>query len=102
MAEAKRRIVDQGEFIPTQRLVAMSRAEFNADPGIYLHYAESMAVVAYLMDGDGGALRAPFLQYVADAYRGRLREAAGRSLEKRLGISYEELDQRVKVYLAGP
>ena len=59
-----------------------------------------MALTVFLMDAENGRYRLPFLQYVSDAYRGRLRDDAGRSLNDRIGLSYEELDQRLLDYLA--
>lgn len=100
MAEARKRIVEGGEYVPIEQLVRMDRGRFNEETAIYLHYAQSMALTVYLMDGEGGRFRVPFLQYVADVYRGRLRDPAGRSLEDRVGVSYAELDRGLKEYLA--
>lgn len=100
--DARRRALDRGEFLPTARFVGLSRRAFEADQEIRLHYAQAMALTLFLMEGEGGRHRAPFLQYVADVYRGRLREPAGRSLDDRLGLTYEEIDRRLIAYLGGP
>ncbi|WP_435021918.1 DUF1570 domain-containing protein [Tundrisphaera sp. TA3] len=96
---ARARLLDGGEFIPIKDLVAMDKWRFNTEPAIYLHYAESMALAVFLMQAEGGRYREGFLDYVQDAYRGRLRNASGRSLESRLGRRYADLDREFLDYL---
>ncbi len=52
-----------------------------------------MALAVYLMHGNDGKYREPFLDYVRDALRGRLRGLdAERALGDRLGVTYKALD----------
>lgn len=99
LQEARRRLVDQKELIPTRRFVAMGRDRFNDESGVHLHYQQAMALTTYLMQHQGGEYRDAYLDYVRDAYRGRLRRGGGRSLEDRLGVSYERLDEELVTYL---
>ena len=88
IAQAKRRLIERAEFIPIEKFVAYSRPSFLGDVGggdIHLHYAESMALAVFLMQADGERHREAFLDYVRDAYKGRFRGGAGRSLEDQLG-----------------
>jgi len=48
-----------------------------------------------------GAYREAFLDYVRDAYRGRFRRGAGRSLEDRLGQPYATLEAQLLSFLKG-
>ncbi|WP_145274760.1 DUF1570 domain-containing protein [Tautonia plasticadhaerens] len=104
IAEARRRMVEEDSLIPIARFVTFDREEFNdalrGDP--HLNYAESIALTVLLMDGDRRAYRDGFLDYAADAYRGRLRAGSSLSLASRVGMSYEQLDQELQEFLAPP
>lgn len=102
MAKARRDIVEEGRFTPTADLTAMSSARFQDEQKVYSHYAEAMALVAYLMHADESAHREAFLGYVADAYRGQFRPGANSlTLAERLDIPTVQLDERFRGYLAG-
>ncbi len=96
---AKIRLIDRQEFVPTERLVRLGRNEFNRDDVVHLHYAEAMALTVFLMQTRSESYRDPFLDYVKDAYRGRLRRDSGRSLDERLGIPYKTLDDQFLDFL---
>jgi hypothetical protein len=98
-ASARVRIVEQDEYVPIRSLVALNRHRFNDPQARYLHYSEAMALTVFLMDHDHGRYREPFLEYVADAYRGRIRGGSSRSLSSRLELSYSELDQQFRAFL---
>ncbi|CAN5897339.1 hypothetical protein BH23PLA1_BH23PLA1_23570 [soil metagenome] len=100
IAEAKHRILERGEYIPLADLVALDRPGFDGAGGDpYLHYAQSMALTVFLMDHDHARFREPFLEYVRDAYQGRLRPTSGTTLSERLGVSYQELDRQLQMFL---
>jgi hypothetical protein len=99
MNEARVRLLDRGEFIPIATLVRLGQSEFNRAENVHLHYAEAMALAVFLMKANGAQYRDAFLDYVKDAYRGRLRQTTGRSLEDRLGVPYETLDEQFLAYL---
>jgi hypothetical protein len=99
LESAQVRLLEEHEFIPIERMVRFNEREFTREEVIHLHYAESMALTLFLMQGRDGRYREPFLDYVKDAYRGRLRGDSGRSLEDRLGVPYSVLDAQFLAYL---
>lgn len=103
-ANARDRLVVHAELVPTEQLVAMGPSQLNdvREGADRLHYAEAMALTVYLMQGDEGRHREAFLEYVKDAYRGRLTRGAGRSLADRIGMPYATLDERLLAFLKGP
>lgn len=96
--EAQARIVGRGEYVPIADLVRMGQRAFEEEPAIYLHYAESMALVVFLMDGEAGKYRDDFLGYVRDAYQGKVKP---KSLEERLGVDSKTLDKQFQAFLKG-
>ncbi|WP_406699952.1 DUF1570 domain-containing protein [Singulisphaera sp. Ch08] len=97
--DAARAKMEEGEFLSIERLLQLDQAAFNARESIHLHYAQSMALAVFLMQGQGKAYREPFLDYAKDAYRGIIRRDTGRSLQERLGVSYEELNLQFLKFL---
>jgi hypothetical protein len=97
--EAQVRILDHHEFVPIAQLVLMGPNKFNREEVVRLHYAESMALTVFLMQAHQGRYREAFLDYVKDAYRGRLRRDSGRALDDRLGATYAGLDAEFLEYL---
>lgn len=99
MAFAQDLCLVQEKFLSTRDFVRLNRVRFDGPASVRDHYAQAMALTAYLMDADGGAYREGFLRYVADAYRGRLRDDAGRSLDDRVGLSFGEIDEGLRAFL---
>jgi len=101
IARAKERLIDRGELIPIEQFVAMGQRAFNGEGGgdIYLHYVEAMALAVFLMQGDDGRYREPFLDYARDAYKGQFRGGLGRTLEDRLDGKYRNLQREFVKYL---
>lgn len=97
VGEARRRIVGEGQMVPIAELTAMTRGQFQAGEAIYLHYSESMALALYLMNGENGALRPGFRDYIRAAYEGKL--GRGRTLGEFVGIGEDELDRRLIAFL---
>ena len=58
-----------------------------------------MALTVFLMQWHHGIYRDAFLDYVRDAYRGRIKRGAGRSLQDRLGEKYATLDSQFLTFL---
>jgi hypothetical protein len=96
---ARGHLVERGEFIPLDEFVSYRQDRFNAEPGVFLHYQEAHALAVFLMQAGGQRYREGFLDYVGDAYRGKLRRLSGRSLEGRLGVPYKTLDAEFLAYL---
>ncbi len=102
--EAHRRHVERDELIPISRFVTLDRATFNGSNGgdPHLHYAQAIALTVFLMDHDHGLYREAFLRYARDAYRGRLRGGAEKSLSTHLDREYHELDFGFQEFVAQP
>jgi hypothetical protein len=102
--QARLRLVENREFIPIEQFVAMDQAAFNARVNggdIHLQYQEAIALAVFLMQAQGRAYREGFLEYVKDAYRGRIKRDVGRSLAEQVGASYKTLDAQFLDYLKG-
>jgi hypothetical protein len=100
MEEAIRSLVDHGRTIPLDRFVAYDEATFSRDdPAIFLRYQQAMALTTFLMQWHDGAYREGFLDYVRDAYRGRLRGNTGRKLEDRLDAPFGALESQLLSFL---
>lgn len=91
-------VVTQGKILPIGQLVAMDQRDYNAEPGVYVHYPESMVLAIYLMHGEGGRWRDDFLDYVRDAYEGRVTPRSN-TLEEHLGRTYQEIQDGLVEYL---
>ena len=71
IARAREDILTRDVYTPISELLAMGAASFKDESKVNAYYAESMALVVFLMHADGAAYRDGFLDYVADAYRGQ-------------------------------
>jgi hypothetical protein len=96
---AIRALVVNGQLIPLAEFVALDQNAFNSKSDIYLHYQQAMALTVFLMQWHDGTYRDAFLDYVRDAYRGRIKHGAGRSLQSRLGQPYATLDSQFLDFL---
>ena len=61
-----------------------------------------MALTVFLMQWHDGTYREGFLDYVRDAYRGRISDATGRKLQDRVGERYATLESQFLDFLKGP
>jgi hypothetical protein len=77
----------------------MDQNAFNSKVQIYLHYQQAMALTVFLMQWRDGTYRDAFLDYVKDAYRGRIKHGVGRALDDRLGQPYTTLDAQLHAFL---
>lgn len=100
LAKARADLVDADGFVDLTALLAMGRAHFQAAEVASDHYAEGMALVVFLLHGQGGRYREGFLEYLAEAYRGRFRPGGGgEPLPDRLGTSAQSLDQEFRRFV---
>src|SRR5262249_8679415 len=67
---ARRMLLENKQFVPTERLVRLGQSAFMKEELVYLHYAESMALAVFLMQGHDELYRESFLDYVKAAYSG--------------------------------
>jgi hypothetical protein len=102
LALARERIIDKGELVPLDKLVAMNKARFDGSGGgdVYLNYAQAMALTDFLMQAGQERYRDAFLDYVADAYRGNFRRGGtARPLFERFGTTPEALQEQFLEFL---
>ena len=66
---------------------------------VHLRYQQAEALTVFLMQWHQGTYREGFLDYVRDAYRGRIKRNTGRTLEDRLGQPYATLDAQFLAFL---
>jgi hypothetical protein len=100
LEEARKQLVENGRFIPLDRFVRLGERGFtNSNDQIHLRYQEAEALAVFLMQAHGGRYREEFLDYVKDAYRGRLKRTTGLALDDRLGVSYAQLGTELLEYL---
>src|SRR5262249_32677360 len=97
--EAIKALVDHDLGTPIARFVDFEQKIFNREEVIALHYQQAMALTAFLMQWHTGVYRDDFLEYVRDAYRGRIKRGSGRSLEERLGQPYATLEAQFRAFL---
>ncbi len=97
---ARKTIIESQRYVPLADLVRMNEKAFNDRDDIYLHYAEAMALAVFLIHYDDGRYREGFLEYLRDAYLGRLRNTRPNlDLERRLGIDLKTLDTQFLRFL---
>jgi hypothetical protein len=100
MEEAIKSLVRERRSMPLATFVTLRKSDFERDdPRVYLYYQQAMALATFLMQSHGGQYRDAFLDYVRDAYRGRIKERTGRSLQDRLGEPYSRLDVALLEFL---
>jgi hypothetical protein len=97
--EAIKSLLDRDQVIPLARFVELDQNGFNRPGQIFLHYQQAMAFTVFLMQWHESTYRDAFLDYVRDAYRGKIKHASGRPLEDRLGQPYSTLDSQFLAFL---
>ena len=98
---AKQNLVEKGRIVPLADYARLDQDGFNERGDVYLNYQEAIAFATFFLQGGGGKYREGFLDYVRDAYFGRLRRTGGRSLEDRLDSTYDRLQKEMLDYLGG-
>jgi hypothetical protein len=97
--EAIKSLVDRGQLTPLTRFIDLDENAFMTDHEVYINYQQAMALTVFLMQWHEGIYRDAFLDYVRDAFRGRIKHAHGRSLQDRLGQTYATLDGQFLAFL---
>jgi hypothetical protein len=92
-------LVTHGHMIPLAEFVGYDENAFKDDTQIHLNYQQAMALAVFLMQWHQGTYRDAFLDYVRDAYGGRLRRSAGRALADRLGQPYAQIESQFLAFL---
>ena len=96
--EQARRIATEGKLLPLAEFVLMPKDEFGSLAGfaVYRNYAQAMALTVFLLNAEGGLYREGYLDFVADAYRGRVKP---NGLSDRLGVPIEALNDQFQAFL---
>jgi len=97
--EALKSLVDRGLSIRLAEFVELDENAFMGKPQVFTNYQQAMALTVFLMQWHQGTYRDAFLDYVRDAYRGRIKRATGRKLQDRLGQKYSTLDRQFLAFL---
>jgi hypothetical protein len=94
-----RRSFASGRFMPLEPFVRLDQNGFNRPDRIHVDYQQAMALAVFLMQYNGAVYRDAFLDYVRDAYRGRIKNGTGRSLEDRLGRPLDAVEAQFRQFL---
>ncbi len=87
----------RGDYLlPIEKLTSLGRDALQKDPDISRIYGQSAGVAHFLMDGQSGKLRQPFLQFLSELYLGIARPD---SLRQRLNADYAALDAQYREFL---
>ena len=99
LAAAQQALAD-GRFLPLQQFLMLDQNSFSRRERILVNYQQAEALTVFLMQWNEGTYRDDFLDYVKDAYRGRIKRSTGRSLEDRLGQPVKVIDTQFRDFLA--
>jgi Protein of unknown function (DUF1570) len=97
--EAFNSLVIRRGMIPMAEFVAFDEATFRDKVQIYHNYQQAIAMAVFFMQWNQGAYRDAFLDYVQDAYHGRIKRGVGRSLRDRLRQPYSTLEKQFLTFL---
>jgi hypothetical protein len=97
---AARQSLAEHKFLPLGQFLMLDQNSFNRAERIHTNYQQAMALAVFLMQWKEGTYRDDFLDYVRDAYRGRIKRSTGRSLEDRLGTPVRVIETQFRDYFA--
>ncbi len=87
-------------YSPLRGYTAMGMQDFQTSPRIAMLYTQGSGFAHFLMHYDAGRYRDAFMQHLADLYRPNANDPlAEPSLDKTLGVSFEELDKQYAEYI---
>ncbi len=98
IAEAFNTLIIRRDLIPIAQFVALDEATFRNKVKVYENYQQAMALTVFLMQRNHGAYRDEFLNYLRDAYHGRIKRTA-QSLSDRLHQPYPVLEKQFIAFL---
>jgi hypothetical protein len=93
-------LLAMGNFLPLEHFIGLDKPAFTRPDRVSAHYEQGMALTVFLMQWHDGVYRDAFLDYVYDAYRGRIKRASGQSLADRLGVPLKTLDLQFRDFLS--
>ncbi len=96
---AAQQSLSDGRFLPLEQFLMLDQNSFNRPDRIHANYRQAMALAVFLMQWNDGTYRDAFLDFVRDAYRGRIKRSTGRSLEDRLGKPVRVIETQFRDFL---
>ncbi|MGA2459794.1 MAG: hypothetical protein ABSF85_19690, partial [Terriglobales bacterium] len=99
LAAARQSLAD-GKFLPLEQFLILDQNTFFRPDRVHANYQQAMALAVFLMQWNDGAYRDALLDFVRDAYRGRIKRSTGRSLEDRLGEPLRVIEKQFRDFLA--
>ena len=99
IAEAYQTLVVRHGAVPLAKFIALDESAFRDKIQIYQNYQQAMALTIFLMQWDQGAYRDGFLDYVRDAYHGRIKRGVSRGIQDRLHQPYATLEKQFLTFL---
>jgi hypothetical protein len=93
---ARKRLLDDGFYVPLRELTAMGRSEFQQDPRISAIYSQISGQALFLMHADAARYRPALMDYLTALYSGH---ASLNTLEKLAGAKFEELDRQYREFM---
>ena len=97
---AARNSFSEGRFLPLEQFLTLDQNAFNRRERVHANYQQAMALAVFLMQWNEETYRDAFLDFVRDAYRGRIKRSTGRSLEDRLGEPLRVIETQFRDFLA--
>lgn len=96
LSVARDRLVAERRYVPLERFVHLTPEQFLNGESSFL-YGQAALLVHFLLHGENGRYRQPFLRFLRDVFSGTQGQ---RPLVDYLGISYAELERRWVVHVA--
>src|SRR5262249_55287290 len=93
---ARKRLLDDGFYVPLRELAAMGREEFQQDPRISAIYSQISGQALFFMHADAARYRPALMDYLAALYAGHV---SLNTLEKLTGAKFEDLDRRYREFM---
>ncbi len=96
MPAARHRLLVDGYYVPLAELAALGKQDLQRRDDLPPLYSQMAGLAAYLIEGEGGAMREPLVAHLRALYEGKARPG---DLFERLGKPTEELDAGYRRFL---
>jgi len=98
--QARYRLLNDGYYVPLQRLSGMGMEEFKAQPHIAKNYSQTAGLSQFFMHYKQGKYRAAFIAHLTQLYALQGQQADFvQSLAELTGVPYDELDQQYSIFM---
>ncbi len=94
------RLTDTKYYVPFRDFSSMGMREFQSSPNIAMNYTQGSGLAHFLMHYEGGQYRDGLIAFIGKLYRpDRNNLLKDPSLEKTLGVTFEQLDNQYKEHI---